>query len=59
MYRKAYRQFYLRPAPIMRRLKSKDFWYNAPRNVRIALRTFVPKKEKTGLRKAVEAEGAL
>jgi len=59
MYRKAYRQFYLRPSPIMRRLKSKDFWLNLPRNVRIALRTFVPKKEKTGLRKAVEAEGAI
>lgn len=59
MYRKAYRQFYLRPAPIMRRLQSKDFWFNLPRNLRIALRTFVPKKEKTGLRKAVEAEGSI
>jgi hypothetical protein len=27
--------------------------------VRIALRTFLPKKEKTALRKAVEAEGAI
>ena len=32
---------------------------NLPRNVRIAMRTFIPKKEKTGLRKAVEAEGAI
>lgn len=59
MYRKAYRQFYLRPSPIMRRLKTKNFWFNLARNWRIALRTFVPKKEKTGLRKAVEAEGSI
>ncbi|MEZ4870135.1 MAG: radical SAM protein [Caldilineaceae bacterium] len=59
MYRKAYRQFYLRPSPILRRLKTKDFWMNLPRNVRIALRTFVPKKEKTGLRKQMEAEGSI
>jgi len=59
MYRKAYRRFYLRPSPIIRRLKTKDFWMNLPRNMRIAMRTFIPKKEKTALRKAVEAEGAL
>jgi len=59
MYRKAYRQFYLRPSPIIRRLKTKDFWFNLPRNARIALRTFIPHKEKTALRKSVEAEGAI
>jgi len=59
MYRKAYRQFYLRPGPIWRRVKTKDFWLNLPRNVRIALRTFFPHKEKTGLRKQIEAEGAI
>ncbi|MCB0143507.1 MAG: hypothetical protein KDE50_26670, partial [Caldilineaceae bacterium] len=59
MYRKAYRQFYLRPSPVMRRLKTKDFWFNLHRNVRIALRTFLPKKEKDGLRKQMEAEGAI
>jgi len=59
MYRKAYRSFYLRPSPIMRRVKTKDFWLNLPRNMRIAANTFVPKKEKDGLRKAVEAEGAI
>jgi radical SAM superfamily enzyme YgiQ (UPF0313 family) len=59
MYRRAYRQFYLRPSPIIRRLKTKDFWFNLPRNVRIALRTFLPKKEKSGLRKQMEAEGAI
>jgi len=59
MYRKAYRQFYLRPKPILRRLKTSDFWFNLPRNARIALRTFVPKKEKSGLRRAVEAETVL
>lgn len=56
MYRRAYRQFYLRPAPIFRRLKTPDFWLNLPRNMRIALRTFLPKAEKTGLRKKIEAE---
>jgi anaerobic magnesium-protoporphyrin IX monomethyl ester cyclase len=59
MYRKAYRQFYLRPSPVMRRLKTKDFWYNLPRNVRIASNTFIPKKEKAGLRKQMEAEGSI
>jgi radical SAM superfamily enzyme YgiQ (UPF0313 family) len=59
MYRKAYRQFYLRPSPIIRRLKTKDFWFNLPRNLRIMRNTFLPKQEKTALRKAVEAEGAI
>lgn len=59
MYRKAYRDFYLRPSPIIRRVKTKDFWMNLPRNARIAANTFVPKKEKTNLRKVVEAEGAI
>lgn len=59
MYRKAYRQFYLRPSPIIRRLKTKDFWWNLPRNIRIAMRTFLPKKEKTGLRREMEAEGTI
>lgn len=56
MYRKAYRQFYLRPGPIWRRVKTPDFWVNLPRNMRIAMRTFIPKAEKTGLRKKIEAE---
>ncbi|MCS7040828.1 MAG: radical SAM protein, partial [Caldilineales bacterium] len=56
MYRKAYRRFYLRPSPILRRVKTKDFWLNLPRNIRIATRTFFPKKEKTKLRKQIEAE---
>jgi anaerobic magnesium-protoporphyrin IX monomethyl ester cyclase len=56
MYRRAYRQFYLRPGPIWRRIKQKDFWVNLPRNARFAMRTFLPKKEKTGLRKQMQAE---
>ncbi|HSR32818.1 MAG TPA: radical SAM protein [Anaerolineae bacterium] len=59
MYRRAYRQFYLRPKPILRRVSSRGFWLNVPRNTRIALRTLLPKAEKTELRKAVEAEGLL
>jgi radical SAM superfamily enzyme YgiQ (UPF0313 family) len=51
MYRRAYRQFYLRPGPILRRLSSRGFWLNLPRNLRIALRTFLPKAEKTELRR--------
>ena len=47
------------PSPILRREQTNDFWLNLPRNVRIVLRTFLPSKEKTGLRKAVEAEGSI
>lgn len=54
MYRKAYRQFYLRPRPILRRLKSKGFWVNLPRNLRIALRTFLPKTDQDGLHRPLE-----
>ena len=36
---------------------SRGFWLNLPRNLRIAMRTFVPKAEKTDLRKQVEAQG--
>jgi anaerobic magnesium-protoporphyrin IX monomethyl ester cyclase len=56
MYRRAYRQFYLRPGPILRRLGSRGFWLNLPRNMRIALRTFFPKAEKTELRREVDAQ---
>ena len=41
----------------MRRLQSKDFWFNLPRNARIARRTFFKKEEKTELRQVMEAEG--
>jgi radical SAM superfamily enzyme YgiQ (UPF0313 family) len=58
MYRRAYRQFYLRPGPILRRLRSRGFWLNLHRNLRIALRTFVPKAEKTELRRQIEAESS-
>ena len=56
MYRKAYRQFYLRPSPVFRRIKTRDFWLNLPRNLRIARRTFLRKEEKTELRRQIEAE---
>jgi anaerobic magnesium-protoporphyrin IX monomethyl ester cyclase len=59
MYRRAYRQFYLRPRPIFRRLSSKGFWLNLPRNARIAMRTFLPKAEKDELRRQLEAEGQI
>jgi radical SAM superfamily enzyme YgiQ (UPF0313 family) len=55
MYRKAYRQFYWRPKYILRALSRKDFWMNFSRNVRLAWRTIVPRKEKTALRRAIEA----
>jgi len=59
MYRKAYRQFYMRPSPILQRLKTKAFWLNAPRYLRMARNTMLRKDEKTGLRKAIEAEGTI
>ncbi|MDQ1300756.1 MAG: anaerobic magnesium-protoporphyrin monomethyl ester cyclase [Chloroflexota bacterium] len=55
MYRKAYRQFYWRPKYVMRAVSRKDFWANFGRNVRMAWRTVVPRKEKTDLRRAIEA----
>jgi len=58
MYRRAYRQFYLRPGPILRRLRSRGFWLNLHRNLRIALRTFLPKAEKTELRRQMQSEGS-
>ena len=59
MYRRAYRQFYIRPKPILRRLSSKGFWLNLPRNLRIVMRTFVPKAEKAELRREIEAQESL
>lgn len=55
MYRKAYRQFYWRPKYILRAMSRKDFWLKFGRNARIAWRTIVPRKEKTELRRAIEA----
>ena len=55
MYRNAYRQFYWRPKYILRTVRRKDFWLNFGRNARMAWRTVVPRKEKTELRRAMEA----
>jgi len=55
MYRKAYRQFYWRPKYVMRAVSRKDFWMNLSRNLRLAWRTVIPRKEKTELRRAIEA----
>ncbi len=55
MYRKAYRQFYWRPKYILRAASRKDFWLKFGRNLRLAYRTVVPRKEKTELRRAMEA----
>jgi radical SAM superfamily enzyme YgiQ (UPF0313 family) len=55
MYRKAYRQFYWRPKYVLRAMSRMDFWANLGRNVRLAWRTVVPRKEKIELRRAIEA----
>jgi anaerobic magnesium-protoporphyrin IX monomethyl ester cyclase len=55
MYRRAYRQFYWRPRYIYRAVRRKDFWLNLGRNVRMAWGTIVPRREKSELRKAVQA----
>jgi anaerobic magnesium-protoporphyrin IX monomethyl ester cyclase len=55
MYRRSYRQFYWRPKYILRTISRKDFWLKFGRNARLAWRTLVPHKEKTELRRAVEA----
>jgi hypothetical protein len=55
MYRRAYRQFYWRPKYVLRAMTRKDFWLNFGRNLRLAWRTIVPRREKTELRRAMEA----
>lgn len=55
MYRKAYRQFYWRPKYVLRAMGRKDFWLKFGRNVRLAWRTVVPRKEKTDLKRAIQA----
>jgi hypothetical protein len=55
MYRRAYRQFYWRPKYVLRAMTRKDFWLNFGRNLRLAWRTIVPRREKSELRRAMEA----
>jgi anaerobic magnesium-protoporphyrin IX monomethyl ester cyclase len=55
MWKKAYRQFYLRPHRILHTLIRKDFWLNYRRTLRVAWRTIFPRREKTELRRAIEA----
>ncbi|MCP4695937.1 MAG: hypothetical protein GY862_03665, partial [Gammaproteobacteria bacterium] len=56
-WKESYRRFYLRPHRIVRILTRKDFWVNWRQTFRLALKTIFPRKEKTELRKSVEAEG--
>ena len=55
MWKKAYRQFYLRPHRILQTLTRKDFWINYRRTFRVAWRTIFPRKVKTELKQAIEA----
>ena len=57
MWKKSYRQFYLRPHRILGTVARKDFWLNYRRTFRVAWRTIFPRKEKTELRRQIEAEG--
>jgi anaerobic magnesium-protoporphyrin IX monomethyl ester cyclase len=54
-WKEAYRRFYLRPHRIWMTLTRKDFWINWRRTFRVAFKTIFPQKEKTKLRKLVEA----
>jgi anaerobic magnesium-protoporphyrin IX monomethyl ester cyclase len=54
-WKEAYRRFYLRPHRILMTLTRKDFWLNWRRTFKVAWKTIFPKKEKTELRKLVEA----
>ncbi|MCL5997710.1 MAG: hypothetical protein M1546_16880, partial [Chloroflexi bacterium] len=54
-WKESYRRFYLRPHRIVRTLARKDFWINWRRTFRLAFRTLLPRKEKTDLKKAMEA----
>ncbi len=55
-WKEAYRRFYLRPHRIAMTLARKDFWLNWRRTFKVAFKTIFPQKEKTELRKAVEAK---
>jgi hypothetical protein len=59
MWKKAYRQFYLRPHRILMTVSRKDFWLNYRRSLRVAWRTIFPRREKTDLKKKLEARGAI
>jgi anaerobic magnesium-protoporphyrin IX monomethyl ester cyclase len=54
-WKEAYRRFYLRPKRVARIITRKDFWINWRRTFRMAYRTLFPRKEKTDLKRAVEA----
>ncbi|MBN1220509.1 MAG: radical SAM protein [Anaerolineae bacterium] len=54
-WKEAYRRFYLRPHRIWMTLTRKDFWLNWRRTFKVAWKTIFPKKEKTELRKLMEA----
>jgi anaerobic magnesium-protoporphyrin IX monomethyl ester cyclase len=54
-WKEAYRRFYLRPSRVARIVTRKDFWINWRRTFRMAYRTLFPRKEKTDLKRAVEA----
>ncbi len=55
-WKEAYRRFYLRPHRIWMTLTRKDFWLNWRRTFKVAWKTIFPSKEKTALKKAIEAE---
>ncbi len=54
-WKEAYRRFYLRPHRILMTLARKDFWINWRRTFKVAFKTIFPQKEKTKLRKTLEA----
>ncbi|KPK04437.1 MAG: hypothetical protein AMJ56_17535 [Anaerolineae bacterium SG8_19] len=54
-WKEAYRRFYLRPHRIVMTLSRKDFWVNWRRTFKVAFKTIFPKKEKSDLRREVEA----
>lgn len=57
-WKEAYRRFYLRPSRIFRTVTRKNFWLNWRRTFRMAYKTIFPQKEKTELRKVMEAEAS-
>ena len=59
MWKKAYRQFYLRPHRILMTISRKDFWLNYRRTFRVAWRTIFPRRENDDLRRELEAQEAI
>ena len=57
LWKMSYRLFSLPPLPTLSSMPRKSFGFTYRRTFRVAWRTIFPRKEKTELRRQIEAEG--